>query len=280
LAYRVLPRDIQQKIDQCLPELNSCGYDRWGLDPHTVKICAGFFWPLYKKYFRVRLFENEPLPANNVMLVANHSGQVPIDAILIGLAILEQGSNPRLLRSMVEYFVPTLPFISSVMSRCGQMVGEPHNCVDLLKHQQALLVFPEGVRGIEKPYREAYRLKKFGTGFCRLAHQTHSPIVPVAVIGAEEIYPTLFQCRPVAKLLKLPSLPITFTFPWLGVLGAIPFPSPVDIYTGKSVHIRSRSELSEEKTALHVHNIQKTMQKMIDQGLKKRSGFMNFRRDL
>ena len=111
------------------------------------------------------------------------------------------------MRALVERWVPTLPFVSTFMARCGQIVGTPENCRRLLAADEAILVFPEGVRGLNKPFRERYRLRKFGPGFMRLALESGAPIVPIGVVGAEEQAPALFDLKPLARLLSLPGLP-------------------------------------------------------------------------
>jgi 1-acyl-sn-glycerol-3-phosphate acyltransferase len=119
----------------------------------------------------------------------------------------------------VEKWVPRLPFVSSFYARLGQVVGTPENCRRLLAAGEALLVFPEGVRGLNKPYSERYRLKAFGPGFMRLALETHSPIVPVGIVGAEEQSPSFANLAPLARLLGMPALPLTPT-------GLVPLPLP------------------------------------------------------
>ena len=126
-----------------------------------------------------------------MLLVANHSGQLPFDAAMIGVALLIDEEPPRASRAMVEKFVPTVPFVSTFMARWGQITGTPENCRRLLDDEEAILVFPEGARGISKPFSQRYQLQEFGLGFMRLALETGTPIVPVAVIGAEEQAPAL-----------------------------------------------------------------------------------------
>lgn len=278
LADKALPELIQQAIDEASPHLNSAGFDRWGLQPVYLKAAMGLVWPIYKYYFRVKVQGIEQIPPKKVMLVANHSGQIPIDAMLIAMALLDNAKNPRIARAMVEHWVPTLPFISELFTRCGQMVGEPHNCLDLLKKNQCLLVFPEGVRGIGKTFGHRYELQKFGTGFVHLALEAKTPIVPVAVIGCEEIYPTFYQSNLLAKLLKSPCFPITPFFPWLGLAGAIPLPNPIDIYFGDPIKWSDSKDLSDLEIQLKVNEVKNAIEKKIALGLQKRTGFFNQRR--
>jgi murein DD-endopeptidase MepM/ murein hydrolase activator NlpD len=119
---------------------------------------------------------------------------------------------------MVEKWMPTLPFVSVFFARLGQVVGTPENCRKLLSSGEAILVLPEGVRGLNKLWRERYQLADFGLGFMRLALETDTPIVPLAVVGAEEQAPALLNLKPVARLLHMPAMPITPTL--------LPFPLP------------------------------------------------------
>ena len=280
LAHEVVPSHISKKIDESALDLNSVGFDRWGLQPDYLKAFIGLFWPLYKHYFKVKVYGAQHIPNGKVLLVSNHSGQIPIDAVLITIALLDQSGNPRLSRAMIEYWVPSLPFIGDLFTRCGQIIGDPSNFMDLLAHKQAILVFPEGVRGIGKPFKDRYQLQRFGTGFCRLAIEGKAPIVPVAVVGAEEIYPSLGNVTFLAKLLKMPYFPLTPFFPWLGVGGTIPLPIPIDIWFGEPQKIKARADCEDEAIAENVNEIRSAIQGLIDQGLAKRSGYWKHRRKI
>lgn len=280
LANKALPQTIGAAIDSQTTDLNSAGFDRWGLEPQVLKAALATLWPLYKYYFRVRTIGGENIPKNSrVMLVANHSGQFPIDAMLIMMALLDR-EHPRVVRGMVEYWVPTLPFISDLFTRCGQVVGEPNNCIDLLNNEQCLLVFPEGVGGLGKPYRDCYQLQKFGMGFARMALDANTPIVPVSVVGAEEFYPSIGHLEGLAKLLKAPYFPVTPTFPLLGLLGALPLPSPVDIYFGEPILLGTivGDKARENQLNDMVTVVKDRIQTGLNAGLTKRSGPLHMRR--
>ena len=278
IAKKWLPSHLQAAIDRAAPELNSAGFDRWGLDPTYLKACMAIVWPMYKSYFRVRVHGLNHIGTGKIMLVANHSGQVPLDAILITLALLDRAPNPRVVRAMVEHWVPTIPFVSDIFSRCGQIVGEPRNCLDLLRKKQCLLVFPEGMRGISKPYSQRYALQKFGTGFVRLASEARAPIVPTAVVGCEETYPTVAHWKGLSKLVNAPHLPFTPTFPWLGPLGAIPLPAPVDIYFGRPIKWPGKGLPSEDDIVSRVEDVQSSLEDLLAFGLKQRTGAFFHRR--
>jgi 1-acyl-sn-glycerol-3-phosphate acyltransferase len=121
---------------------------------------------------------------------------------------------------MADYLFFRVPFASTQVARLGCMVGTPENCVSALEHGECVIVFPEGARGANKPYRKRYQLQRFGSGFVRLALQTRTPIVPVGIVGAEEQQPGLANLEGLGRRLGLPSLPITISQPWFGPAGA------------------------------------------------------------
>jgi 1-acyl-sn-glycerol-3-phosphate acyltransferase len=207
------------RLEKLTPPRNELGVDPYGLDlDFLVSAMAPLLW-LYRKWFRVETFGLEKVPdSGRVLVVGNHSGQLPFDAAMVEVALLIDKDPPRVARALVDTWVPTLPFVSSFMARCGQIVGTPENCRRLLNAEEALLVFPEGTRGLNKPWAERYRLKDFGLGFMRLALENGAPIVPLGVVGAEEQAPALFDLKPLARLLAFPHFPITPTI--------LPFPLP------------------------------------------------------
>ncbi|HET7752589.1 MAG TPA: lysophospholipid acyltransferase family protein [Anaeromyxobacteraceae bacterium] len=211
---------FRERLERLTPPANEYGVDPYGFDAqYTVSAIAPLLW-LYRKYFRVATYGVEKVPAEGpVLVVANHSGQLPFDAAMLGVALLVEKDPPRAARALVEKWVPRLPFVSSFYARLGQVVGTPENCRRLLAAGEALLVFPEGVRGLNKPYSEKYRLRAFGTGFMRLALETGAPVVPVGIVGAEEQSPSLANLAPLARLLGMPALPLTPT-------GLVPLPLP------------------------------------------------------
>src|SRR5262249_25795039 len=158
---------------------------------------AAFF---HRFYFRTAVYGIDRVPHGRVLLVSNHSGQPPLDGMLLGAAMFLDAEPPRIIRSMVEKWTQTLPFVSTMFSRVGQVVGVPENAGRLLELGEAILVFPEGVRGINKSFVERYRLMEFGLGFMRLALETDTPILPIAVIGAEEQYVSFGNLERFAKL--------------------------------------------------------------------------------
>jgi 1-acyl-sn-glycerol-3-phosphate acyltransferase len=261
---------IDDRLARLGVELNSAGFDRWGLHPETLRKFAPFLYFLYRKYFRVETVGLENLPEGRALFIGNHGGQIPLDAMMAGLALFLDGEPPRIARAMVERWVPTVPFVSSLFTRIGAMVGDPMNCRELLLHDQSVLVFPEGVRGSGKLYKDRYQLQRFGTGFMRLALETKTPIVPVAIIGTEETYPSVFNFELLAKVLGAPYFPVTPFFPLLGPMGLVPLPAKVTIRFGKPIYFEGDAGESEDLIREKVQSVKEALQLEINTGLELR----------
>ncbi|MFP2910014.1 lysophospholipid acyltransferase family protein [Pyxidicoccus sp. 3LFB2] len=245
---------------------NEYGVDPFGYNlDYSLSAVAPFMW-LYRNYFRVETYGIEKVPAGRVLLVSNHSGQLPLDGAMIGVSMMLEASPPRAIRSMVEKWVPSLPYVSTFMARMGQIVGTPENCRRLLESEEAILVFPEGQRGINKLWPQRYQLQEFGLGFMRLALETQTPIVPIAVVGAEEQAPALMDLKPVAKLLGFPSFPVTPT----GL--PIPLPTKYRLYYGDPLRFTGRADDEDSELDKKVRTVKAAIQSMLHQGLKERRG--------
>ena len=208
------------------------------------------------------------MPAGRILLISNHSGQVPIDAALIGASLFMDVEPPRFTRAMVEKWTQTLPFVSLLFARVGQVVGVPENAKRLLENDEALLVFPEGARGISKSFDKRYQLVDFGLGFMRLALETGTPIVPVAVIGGEEQYISVGNFESLAKLLRMPNMPI---LPQLLLpFGALPLPTRYRIYFGEPMRFEGDPDDDDAIIEEKVFAVKATIQSMINRGLKAR----------
>jgi 1-acyl-sn-glycerol-3-phosphate acyltransferase len=202
--------------------------DEWGFDEEFAEAVYPLFEFLYEVWWRVEPDGVLNVPSHGrALLVSNHAGALfPFDASMILLAIMKRHPLPRWARFLVLDWAFVLPFLSAFMRRVGGVPASRHNAARLLEQDHLVMVFPEGAKGTGKQFSERYRLQRFGRGgFVEVALRTGAPIVPVAVVGSEEIYPKLGDARPVARALGAPFVPITPTFPWLGPLGAIPLPS-------------------------------------------------------
>lgn len=201
--------------------------DEWGFDEQFVELVYPFFEFMYERWWRVTATGVTNVPAHGrAMLVANHAGVLPWDATMMSVAILKEHPLPRHPRFMVLSWAFRLPYVSSFMRRVGGVVASPFNAMRLLEDEHIVMVFPEGSKGAGKPFSERYRLERFGRGgFVEVALRASSPIVPVAVVGSEEIYPKVADSRLLARLIGSPYFPITPMFPALGLLGVVPLPS-------------------------------------------------------
>ncbi|MCS6912867.1 MAG: lysophospholipid acyltransferase family protein [Myxococcales bacterium] len=255
---------LDQRLARVPTRCNEFGYDPFGFHREEARIAIRLAGWLYHTYFRVQVFGIEQVPPGRVLLVANHSGQLPFDALAIIMAMFVEAEPPRLCRAMVEKFIPRAPFVSYLFARWGQIVGTPENCLRLLEEEEAILVFPEGVRGISKPFYRKYQLCEFGTGFLRLALQTGAPVVPVALIGAEEQAPAI-NLKPLARLLRLPSLPLVVTPPFV----PLPYPVKYRIHVGEPIRPVGDPD-DEEAVAEQVRAVRSTVQTLVHIGLKER----------
>jgi 1-acyl-sn-glycerol-3-phosphate acyltransferase len=256
--------DAEERFRALERPQNEFGVDPFGFNLEwTLSAVAPLVW-LYKHYFRVETHDIERVPPGRVLLVSNHSGQLPVDAVMIAIALLVEGTSPRAVRSMVEKWVPSLPYVSSFMARLGQIVGTPENCRRLLAAGDSILVFPEGVRGITKLWPQRYQLQDFGLGFMRLALETDTPVVPIGVVGAEEQAPALLDLKPLARLLGFPAFPVTVT----GL--PIPLPTKYRIYFGEPLHFSGRPDDEDAELERKVRVVRSGVQELLNHGLKER----------
>lgn len=212
--------------------------DEFGMDPRLTNQIKPFFDFLYYKYWRVETTGIENIPnEGRALIVANHSGTLPYDGAMLKAAILNEHPVRQDVRFLVENFVYHMPILGTFMYRIGGVRACPENAERLLQTGHLVAVFPEGAKGIGKYYLQRYRLQRFGRGgFIKLCINTKSPLIPVGIVGAEEIHPILFKSNTLAKTMGIPYLPITPTFPFLGLMGMIPFPSKWSIHFGKPIH--------------------------------------------
>ncbi|MGD8806382.1 MAG: lysophospholipid acyltransferase family protein [Chloroflexota bacterium] len=211
--------------------------DEWGLDWEYLEAVRPFLDFMYKVYWRVASTGIEAIPDyDRALLVSNHSGQAPWDGVMIMTAILNEHPAQRLTRNLFDESMARLPFIASSLVKIGQAVDSVENGTRLLERDELVGVYPEGLQGSSKLFKDRYKLTRFGrSGFVKMALKTRAPVIPVSVVGAEETYISLAKSPTLAKLTGLPDFPITPRFPWLGPLGAIPWPTKWYIDFGEPV---------------------------------------------
>jgi 1-acyl-sn-glycerol-3-phosphate acyltransferase len=227
--------------------------DELGFDPDlTEHVVAPLLRPVYRNYFRVetRGLENVP-DTGGALVVANHSGTLPIDALMVAVALLDHHPAHRYLRMLAADLVFSLPFLAPLARKTGNTLACQADAERLLGKGELVGVWPEGFKGVGKPFSERYKLQRFGRGgFVSAALRTGAPIIPCTIVGAEEIYPMLGNARTAARLLGLPYVPLTPTFPWLGALGLIPLPSKWLIEFGEPVPTEHLTPASAEDPML------------------------------
>jgi len=269
IVDRRLGADYAARSKALAVRQNEYGFDPFGFSREHVKYALLVARWLYRDYFRTEVFGIDNVPAaGRVLLVANHSGQLPFDGVVIGTAVFFEAQPPRMLRSMVERFVPTVPFASYLLNRWGQITGTAENCKRLLESEEAILVFPEGVRGISKPFSRRYQLQEFGLGFLRLALETGTPIVPVAVVGAEEQAPAI-NVKPLARLFGAPSFPVV---PYPPFIPLLPLPVKYRLYFGEPMMFEGDADDDDEVLDVMVQSVRNRIQSMLHLGLRERRG--------
>lgn len=246
--------------------------DDFGFDPiYDAKIKPVLDF-LYTKYFRVETsgIANVPM-SGRCLLVANHSGTLPLDGVMLKAAVKREGRDVRWL---TEDFIYHMPFLGSAMNRLGAVRACQENAERLLAKEQLVAVFPEGVKGIGKLFAERYRLQRFGRGgFIKLCLRTGTPIVPVAVTGAEETNPLLFKIEHLSKALGVPYVPVTPTFPLLGPLGLLPAPTKWTIQFGEPLDLSSHGPAAADDEILVgklAERVRATIQGMLDRTIGSR----------
>lgn len=245
-------------------EVGSYGYDPWGYNEEVAKTALGVFKKLHDNYFRVEHRGLHNVPAQGrVLIIPNHSGQLPLDAGFIATSLATREKGPRLARGMAERWFPTVPWLGNFINLTGMVIGDPVNCGRMLEREEAIIVFPEGVRGSGKIFKERYKLKRFGNGFMHLAITHKTPIVPVGVVGCEETIISFADIKPLAKALAIPYAPLI-----------IPFVFPAKVYLNFGEPMYFEGDItSEYEVAEKVEKVKKRIGELIEEGLENRKGW-------
>lgn len=195
--------------------------DEFGFNLETFAKWEPYFRFLFDKYFKVQVKGLEHIPEGGpVLLVGNHSGLLPLDGALLTMAMCNAHPAPRRIRYLATDWFFTVDHLREWVTETGQVRATKENCLKLLSNHEIVGIYPEGIRGVGKTFRERYRLHDFHPGFVQLAIQTGTPVVPIATVGGDEVYPNFVNVKSMARLLRMPFFPLTPTFPWL------PFPLP------------------------------------------------------
>lgn len=262
-------------------QANEFGFDPFGLERESAVLAYIVAKFIYENWFRVESSGHENIPQKGPAIIApNHSGVLPIDAAMVSIDIFKKLEPPRLARMVVDFFAAYLPFVNVFMVRSGQIIGHRKNFQMLLEMDELLGVFPEGHKGTGKFYWERYKLRTFNVGFVELSLLQKAPIIPTAIVGAEEQAPMVGNIKPLAKLLNFPYFPITPFFPWLGPLGMIPLPTKYYICYGEPFKFYEEyppDAVKEPETMRTLADkVQLKVQEMIGELLKKRKSVFGF----
>jgi 1-acyl-sn-glycerol-3-phosphate acyltransferase len=223
--------------------------------------------PLYRSWFRTEVTGIDNVPdAGAALVVANHSGTIAMDAVMLSVAVHDEHPRQRFLRLLGADLVFRMPVLSELARKSGGTLACNPDAERLLNTGELVGVFPEGFKGTGKLFAERYKLQRFGRGgFVSAALRTGTPIIPVSIVGAEEIYPMLGNIRPLARLLGAPYFPVTPTFPWLGPLGLIPLPSKWLIEFGKPIPTEGYGDAADDPMV--VFNLADQVRETIQQAL-------------
>jgi 1-acyl-sn-glycerol-3-phosphate acyltransferase len=249
--------------------------DEFGFDAElTEEVFYPALRPAYRKWFRVEVSGVQNLPlTGSALVVSNHSGTVPVDSLMLALAVHDEHPARRHLRLLGADLVFRTPFLSELARKTGGTLACNPDAERLLGSGELVGVFPEGFKGVGKRYTQRYQLQRFGRGgFVSAALRTGAPIVPVAIVGAEEIYPMVGDLKPLARLLGTPYFPITPTFPWLGPLGLVPLPSKWLIEFGEPIDTMPWHDQADDPVVIFnlADQVRETIQQALHKLLKQR----------
>ena len=262
ILSRLVTPEIEAMVARIPKPVGSFGFDAWGYNEDQYKVGLAGAKLLYDKYFRVEAHGLEHIPKRGrVLIVPNHSGQLPMDGVLIGVAAATNPHGPRAARAMIERFFPTVPWLGNLLNAWGGVIGDPANCAKMLDTDEAIIVFPEGVRGSGKLYKKRYQLQRFGNGFMHLAMNHDTPIVPCGVVGCEETMPAIANIKPLAKMLGIPYAPI--------VPALFPLPAKVSLNFGPPMYFKPVK--TEEEVTARVEKVKAEIRRLIDKGLQERT---------
>lgn len=243
------------------------GYDVFGLHPPTLAAAVKAGAPLYDWYFRVDSQGIENVPTSGAaILVANHGGVLPMDATIMCLDVLRRMDPPRIPRAIADHFVPRLPFVSTLYARLGVVSGTRANVRTLLEQGELVAIWPEGVTGPAKSFKDRYRIKEWRVGFAELAIRHDVPVVPVAIVGAEESWPLAWKLRGLRPF-GSPYLPVPAT--------PIPLPAHYHIRYGQPLHLNGlahRKIDDPDVIANAATRVQVDLERLLDDTLRARRG--------
>jgi 1-acyl-sn-glycerol-3-phosphate acyltransferase len=262
-----IDKEVRNRVDRLALPFDALGLDPFGISRKHLRIALTALATLYRHYFSVETRGVGHVPTRGrAMLVGNHSGGVAIDGAMVIASCLLEMDPPRLAQGMVEKFIGRLPFLGEWASRTGQLTGLPEHAERLLEAERLLMVFPEGARGTAKLYRERNSLVEFGSGFVRLALKTRAPIVPFAVLGGGESFPTIANAYKLGRILGVPYVPlVAYGLP-------IPLPAKIEIQYAAPLMFSGTGNEDDEMVFGYVDKVKETIARMLTAGARRRRG--------
>lgn len=258
---RWIPAEVHTRVGRLVKPVGSFGYDPWGYDTAAVKRVLAIVSWLYDHYFHVETLGLERVPAaGRLLIVPNHSGALPLDAVLLACAMMRNDAAPRAPRAVMGRSVPTLPWLGRLLSGIGGVTGDSLNCAKLFAFEEAVMVFPEGLRAGEKRYRERYALQAFDSRFVHLAIQHRVPVLPVGIVGCEDALPALLDLRWPGRRRRRLALP-----------PPLPLPARIVISVGEPLCFPEQLQ-SEAAIAAAVVQVRERIAALVQQGLAQRRG--------
>ncbi len=275
-----LTPEESKRLDEIIINDLGFGYDIFGLNKDWMKTAYAVVKLFYEKYFRVESTGIENIPTKGrVILASNHSGGIPIDGAMIIMDVATKMNPPRLVRAIVDNFAAAMPFVGLFFYRVGQVVGHRKNFEVLLQNEEAILVFPGGTKDIGRLFKERYNPARFNVGFIELSLIYKAPIVPVAVVGAEEQLPVLYKWEKLGQIFGSPYFPVTPQFFLYGggpLTNFIPFPSKYHIYYGEPLeyykYFSEDTVENPEMVQTLAADVRSKVVELIQRGLKERKG--------
>jgi 1-acyl-sn-glycerol-3-phosphate acyltransferase len=262
-----IDKQVREAVDRLELPFNSMGIDPFGVSKADLRLWCMAVGAFYRWYFSVRTRGIEHVPARGrAMLVGNHSGGIAIDAAMVVVSCMFEMNPPRLAQGMAEKFINRVPFLGEWAARTGHLTGLPEHAERLLEDDRLLLVFPEGARGTAKLFKERNTLVDFGSGFVRLALKTRSPIVPVAVLGGGEAFPTVANSYKLGQAFGLPYVPIVaYGLP-------VVLPAKIEIEYAPAMHFEGTGNEDDEVVHGYVDQVKEVIAGMIETGARRRRG--------
>lgn len=267
----LLPARERARVEAYL--LHDCGHgtDIFGAAPGQLPVAYALAYYLHRHYFRVVSAGHDNIPKRGAgVVVGNHSGVLPFDAMMMSTDVFRHSDPPRLMRYMVDYFVYEVPFLNVWFRSLGQVPGTRRNFDGLIEEGHLVGIFPEGAKALGKPAAERYQLLPFSHGHVELAARHGIPVVPFGVVGAEEQQTMIANIKPLAQAFHLPFVPITRTFPLLGPVGLLPKPSRYYIHYGSPIEVDPDALTSLSVRAREAERVQEAVAEQIQVGLKQR----------